>query len=63
MPVSKKDFIAVAEILKEARENQRRGTPVVFIMDRLNEHFASYFEAENSMFDRARFIKACEVEN
>ncbi len=59
MSVSKKDFVAIAAILKEARKEQRNGAFSVFILDRLETRLADYFEAENGMFDRVRFFNAC----
>ena len=63
MSVSKKDFVAVAKILKEAREDWRGGTPVECLLNYIEEQIADYFAAENSMFDRERFINACGLEN
>ena len=63
MSVSKKDFAAVAKILKQAKEDYRGGTPVSLVLDYLDVWFADYFESENDMFDRGRFIKACELGN
>ncbi len=62
MSVSKKDFIVVAEIIKEAKEKCRGDTPVEYILNFIEMQLTNYFEAENSMFDRDRFIKACELE-
>ena len=61
--VSKKDFIAAAKIIKGVKEDWRGGTPVECLLNYLEEQFADYFEAENGMFDRAKFINACELEN
>ena len=63
MSVSKKDFIAVAKILKEAREDWRGGTPLESIINSLDIQFADYFQAENDNFDRAKFINACQLED
>ncbi len=63
MSASEKDFIAIAEILKAAKEDWRGGTPVELILNCLDMQFANYFEAENGMFDRAKFINTCELEN
>ena len=63
MSVSKKDFIAVARILKEAREDWRGGTPLESIINSLDVQFADYFQAKNDLFDRAKFINACQLED
>ena len=63
MSVSKKDFIAVAKILKEAREDWWGGTPLESIINSLDVQFADYFQAKNGMFDRAKFINACQLED
>ena len=63
MPVSEKDFVAVAKILKEAREDWRSGTSVECLLNYIEEQIADYFYAENGIFDRERFINACGLEN
>ena len=63
MSISKKDLVAVAKILKRAKEDLRDGTPINFVLDFLDIWFADYFETRNGLFNRGKFIDACELEN
>ena len=47
--MTRKHFIAIAEILKEHSADYY-----------LVQDFCKYFETENANFDRERFIDACE---
>jgi hypothetical protein len=54
----KKDFQAVADIIKTAKEKQEKeqleNTPLY-----IAEHIADYFKEQNNLFDYSRFFKAC----
>lgn len=54
MPLSKKDFIAVAEIIRN-RQIVDSGKSYFLMASNL----ADYFQSENSLFDREKFLNAC----
>ncbi len=53
--VTQKDYVAIAEILRE--EWRVYGYPAPH--KRLTKQFADYFTTQNPRFDRSRFMKAC----
>lgn len=61
MSVSEKDFVAVAKILHFEQLDVQDGAAIEGSVERLTEKFADYFEAENGLFDRAKFINACKL--
>lgn len=65
--MSKKQFIAIAEILSVYSNipEEMRGVDYLqereFTAKKIAESVADYFAKENPAFDRARFLKACGV--
>lgn len=61
MATSKKDYIAIAAVIKAASETRPvmspRGT-----REYIAVKVADYFATQNPAFDRARFLQACGVE-
>ena len=57
--MTKKDFVAIAKIIKEVKEDWDGGTPFKSVISFFEDSFADYFETQNPNFDRDRFIKAC----
>lgn len=59
---TKKDFIAVAAILKGAPGAVASPTPEALAMrDRVARELADLYARQNANFDRARFLAACGV--
>ena len=60
MSLTKKHFIAIARIIAKHYEDLENSP---FLQDNsLPDRLADYFTIENANFDRARFLKACGVE-
>jgi len=59
--MTKKHFKAVAEIVKEAKEDWRGGTPTEAILISIEENLATYFAKINPYFDRRKFFDACDI--
>jgi len=63
MTTSRKDFVAVAAIIKNSAPEL--GLPVVIQSDtriaRIANELADHFASSNPNFDRARFLEACGV--
>ena len=57
----KKDFKAIATIVKEAKEDHRGGTPIELILSSIDNQLANYFETQNPKFDRGRFLTVCDI--
>jgi hypothetical protein len=57
MPMTRKEYIKVSNILKSFNEEIH---PQVF--EDLVEEFAQYFGSDNERFDKARFEKACGID-
>ena len=64
--LTKKDFKAVAEIIKVANighlNSHGRPTACKFAIDGITRKLADYFATQNLRFDRERFMKACGLE-
>lgn len=56
---TRKDYRAIAEIIKEAGEDYNGGTPADVLLISIEEQLADYFESDNPKFKRDKFIKAC----
>jgi hypothetical protein len=63
--VSKKDYQAIARAIHEAREAHAERSAweseVKEVLADVAERLADVFKADNHMFDRGRFIEACET--
>lgn len=66
MATSKKDYVAIAAMLRDEREqfegpngdaNVQHGASIAVAS--IQKKLAHYFESVNPAFDRARFEKAC----
>jgi hypothetical protein len=55
MKVSKKNYVAISKILY----NHRDEVTASGIYGNIAEDLADYFKADNSDFDRSRFLEAC----
>lgn len=56
--MTKKDYIAIAAVIKVAN-NQGDTATCKFIA----RNIADVFQSDNSKFDRARFLRACGIED
>jgi len=56
--MTKKDFVAIAEIIKK-NSSKVYGATFTDVTREVVNDLADYFEAQNPNFDRDRFIKAC----
>ena len=56
--MSKKDYVAIAKIIKAARkfDGDVDCTPEI---DYISTELAAFFRADNPAFDEVRFLKAC----
>lgn len=57
-----KDYIETARIISNFRARIDNRVPAIMFM-RMMQDFADMFEADNSRFDRERFITACLLDN
>lgn len=57
MPMSKKDYKAIAQIISDTTD--ATNIPVHTVTDALVSRLAIYFEKDNPNFDKHRFILAC----
>ena len=63
--MTKKDFIAVAEIIHEysnTQVNQDFDNGAKFAANRIARELAKVFKQQNPRFDTARFLAACGAE-
>jgi len=60
--MTRKHFIRIAQIIKEAKEDCRGGTPAEGILLQLENDFADYLSTQNSNFDCERFFDACSID-
>lgn len=60
----KKDFEAIAEIIRQAKEDYRGGTPAELVLSTLDTQFADYLATQNPhrCFDRSKFLAACGLD-
>lgn len=58
--MTRKDFQLIADALRVAREYEPTGSPEA-ILALVADVFADKLAGTNPNFDRARFLKACEV--
>jgi hypothetical protein len=58
--MSKKHFIALAKALASVRPLDTSETPARLQWDRCCSGVADVCQIENGLFDRRRFLKACE---
>jgi len=63
MATSRKDYVATAAIVKQALENTKCHYPAAIpcVMD-MAYRFADLYKADNSRFDRERFLSACGID-
>jgi len=60
--ITKKTFIKVADILKQAKlEHQNKKATLNEIYRDLTFDLADYFEGQNPCFDRQRFLEASNI--
>ena len=59
--MTRKDYVMLAEILKENREDFIEGEDGFALIGILAHQIANGLEADNPRFDRARFLVACGV--
>lgn len=59
--MTKKNYIAIAEILKEAGEDARDGVSAELILKHIANNFSRYARGDNSLFDTVRFHEACNL--
>ena len=59
--MTRKDYVMLAEILKENRKDFIEGEDGFSLLNILAHQIANGLEADNPRFDRARFLTACGV--
>ena len=59
--MTRKDYVILAEILKENRKDFIEGEDGFSLLNILAHQIANGLEADNPRFDRARFLTACGV--
>jgi len=59
--MSKKDYKAIATVLKEAKEDFEGGTLTELVLENIEYNLCNYFASTNPRFDVDRFIAACEI--
>lgn len=57
--LSKKDHEAIAQIIKQATDEHKANQPTRYVLEGIGLRLATYFEDNNSRFDRQRFLTAC----
>ena len=65
MALSRKTYVAVAEVIEGVREEATKNggkCPAVLTCDEIARGLADYFAGDNPRFDRSRFLTACGVE-
>lgn len=58
---TRQHYKAIAEIIREAKEDWRGGTPTELVLGTIEERLDSLFAADNPRFDSCRFRDACEM--
>lgn len=59
--MTKKDFILIARVLSESKENRNRLVETPQVFDRVAQRMADALADTNPLFDRGRFLTACGV--
>lgn len=54
--MTKKDYVAIAAIIVEHKNDRYRPAHTIALA------LAGYFATDNARFDRARFLRACGIE-
>jgi hypothetical protein len=61
--MTKKDYIAIANIIKSTYNKRSSNDAIDFKIDEIRNNFvislANYFEIDNPKFNRPKFINAC----
>ncbi len=57
--MTRKDFIAIAEVIREARQKAESTTHAVQCVDQIQEGLVYILAESNPLFDRERFRAAC----
>jgi hypothetical protein len=61
--MTKKDYIAIANIIKSTYNKRSSNDAIDFKIDEIRNNFvislANYFEIDNQKFNRPKFINAC----
>ena len=64
--MSKKHYVAIAEIIRQERETVESDDKILCGMENTSRalawNLANYFASENPRFDTVRFLKACGIE-
>lgn len=60
--MTRKDYVETARIIADFRQRNNDALPALAFM-RMVQAFADMMEADNSRFDRERFITACLLDN
>ena len=61
--MTRKDYVAIAQILKDANVVWRGETNVETCLMNVCKNFALVLSSDNPRFDRARFLQACGVQS
>lgn len=60
--MTRKDYVAFAQLITEASDAENNSQEAEAAVRTLARRIADVFAADNSRFDRARFLKACGLE-
>ena len=61
MGLTKKNYVAIAKIIKERKEDII-DQAIVYGIEFITQDLADYFATDNPLFDKKRFLIACGVE-
>jgi hypothetical protein len=61
--MSKKNYEAIAALLRRQHVRSNRSTDAIAALDVLREDMADYMAEDNPRFDRGRFLAACRGED
>lgn len=59
--MTRKDYVLIADILKNNREDFIKGEDGFTVIEIIANQMANALEEDNPRFDRARFLEACGV--
>ena len=62
MMMTRKDYVAIAALIKHQRESAERDD-IQLGVEYIADSLAHFFKTDNPRFDRERFLKACGVQS
>ena len=61
MAVTKKDFVAIAQIIRQELSNIQDTKPTGVTVIDIANNLALYFKKQNALFSKYKFLKSCGV--